>query len=254
MAVTTPHLTPMVRALARRTLGALAGLALFAVPAAAQSGTATQSAHNTLTAAERAAGWRLLFDGKTTNGWRGYQMKEMPPAWKVVDGILMKEVASEDIVTVDSFADFELLIEWKVNPGGNSGLFYRATEEYERVYWSAPEYQLLDDSLARDGRNRITAAGAAHSLYPAPAGVVKPAGQWNQTRVVANGAHVEYWLNGQKLSEFEMWSADWDARVKASKFAPWANFGKAKQGLIAIQGDHRGVLELRNIKIRVISG
>jgi hypothetical protein len=226
---------------------------VFALASAQQAGSGSAPAHNTLTAAERAAGWKLLFDGKTTAGWRGYQMKDMPPAWKVVDGVLTKEEATEDIVTTDSFGDFELSLEWKLNARGNSGLFYRATEEYNRVYWSAPEYQLLDDSLARDGRQRITAAGAAHSLYAAPAGVVKRAGEWNHTRVVAKGAHVEYWLNGQKLFEFEMWSADWDARVKASKFEPWANFGKAKSGLIAIQGDHNGLLELRNLRIRTLN-
>ena len=93
-------------------------------------------------------------------------MQAMPDGWKVIDGILLKEVSTEVIVTLESFADFELTLDWKLGPGGNSGLFYRGTEEYNRVYWSAVEYQLLDDSLARDGRNRITAAGAAHSLYP----------------------------------------------------------------------------------------
>jgi hypothetical protein len=228
-------------------------LATFLVATSACAGTPAAQAPvqpNTLTAAERAAGWRLLFDGSTTNGWRGYKMTTMPEAWKVVNGSLTKSVSTEDIVTTETFGDFELTFEWKLGPGGNSGLFYRATEEYNRVYWSAPEYQLLDDSLAGDGRNRITAAGAAHSLYPARAGVVKRANEWNATRVVAIGPHIEYWLNGEKLSEFEMWSPDWEARVKASKFAPYANFGKAKSGIIAIQGDHTGVLELRNIKIR----
>jgi hypothetical protein len=229
----------------------LACLAPLVVPAAAQSAPSANQ-HNALTAAERAAGWRLLFDGKTTAGWRGYQMKEMPPEWKVVDGILMKEVGTKDIVTIDSFADFELTLDWKLASGGNSGLFYRGTEEYDHIYWSAAEYQLLDDARARDGRQRITAGGAAHSLYEAPAGIIKPADEWNTTRVVANGPHVEYWLNGTKLFEFEMWSEDWNKRVAASKFRTYANFGKAPRGLIALQGDHSGVLSLRNIKIRVI--
>lgn len=225
-------------------------LVCLSCAAPAQQVATGQEGPNTLTAAERAAGWRLLFDGSTTAGWRGYRMTAMPDGWSVIDGMLSKSVSTEDIVTTEQFGDFELTLEWKLGPRGNSGLFYRGTEEYNRVYWSAPEYQLLDDSLASDGRNRLTAAGAAHSLYPARAGVVKRANEWNTTRVVAIGPHVEYWLNGEKLFEFEMGSADWDARVKASKFAPYANFAKARSGIIAIQGDHAGVLALRNVKIR----
>jgi hypothetical protein len=118
------------------------------------------------------------------------------------------------------------------------------------VYWSATEYQLLDDANARDGQNRLTAAGAAYALYPAPAGVVKPAGEWNASRIVARGPRVEHWLNGTKLLEYEAGSPDWEAKVKASKFAAWPNYGRARRGHIAIQGDHAGELALRNMKIR----
>jgi hypothetical protein len=196
--------------------------------------------------------WLSLFDGRTTSGWRGYQSQTMPPGWQAIDGILTKTGTSRDIVTTDQFADFELRFEWKLEPGGNAGLFYRATEEYEHIYWSAAEYQLLDDERAPDGRSRMTAAGSAHSIAPAPAGVVKPGGEWNSTRVIANGSHVEHWLNGQKLFEFELWSPDWEARVKASKFKDWQNFGRARRGYIGFQGDHDGVLQLRNIQIRLL--
>ena len=203
-----------------------------------------------LTSAERDAGWRLLFDGATTQGWRGYRQEAMPNGWTVVDGVLRKAVSTGDIVTTERFGDFELELEWKLAMGGNAGLFYRATEEYNRIYWSAPEYQLLDDPNAPDGRSRLTAAGAAHSIHAAPAGVVKPGGEWNVTRVLLRGAHVEHWLNGQKLFEYELWSPDWEARVKASKFGRWPNYGRAKEGYIGIQGDHNGELSLRNIKVR----
>jgi hypothetical protein len=206
--------------------------------------------HNTLSASEQSQGWKLLFDGKSTAGWRGYQMKEMPPQWMAMDGTLMKSRRSEDIVTVAPYGDFELTLEWKMGPGGNSGIFYRGTEEYNRVYWSAPEYQLADDSLAPDGKRAITSAGAAHSLYPAVKGIVKPANEWNTTRIVARGPHVEHWLNGVKFFEYEFWSPDFEAKYKASKFNVWPNFGRATSGLIAIQGDHNGELALRNIKIR----
>ena len=205
---------------------------------------------NTLSAAERNAGWQLLFDGSSLNGWRAYQADSIPQAWRVANGSITKNVTTRDIVTREQFGDFELSFDWKVATGGNAGVFYRATEEYNRVYWSAPEYQLLDDPNAPDGRNRLTAAGAAYGLYPAPEGVVKPAGEWNSARIIARGAHVEHWLNGRKLLEYEFWSPDWEAKVKASKFKDWPNYGRATRGHIALQGDHRGDLELRNIKIR----
>lgn len=201
-------------------------------------------------AAVRQSDWVPLFDGRTLNGWRVYRGQSQPGGWFARDGVLMKEQGTDDIVSVDQFGDFELELEWKLSTGGNSGLFYRATEEYDKVYWSSVEYALLDDANARDGRNRITSAGAAHSLYAPPAGIVKPANEWNHTRIVARGAHVEHWLNGTKLFEYENGSAEWDAKVKASKFAPYPNFGKARRGHIALQGDHAGQLSIRDIRIR----
>lgn len=203
-----------------------------------------------LSAQERAAGWRSLFDGQSLAGWRVYKSQSQPGGWLVRDGALTKTRATDDIISVDQFGDFELALDWRVSRGGNAGLFYRATEEYVKVYWSATEYQLLDDPNARDGQNRLTSAGAAYGLYPAQAGVVKPAGEWNSTRIVAKGAHVEHWLNETKLLEYELWSPDWEAKVKASKFAVWPNYGRAKRGHIAFQGDHGGELSLRNIRIR----
>lgn len=197
-------------------------------------------------------GWRPLFDGQSLNGWRVYRSTAAPTGWSIVEGALSKNQPTDDIITVDQFGDFELEFEWKVGRGGNAGVFYRATEEYEKVYWSATEYQLLDDANARDGRNRLTSAGANYGLYPAPEGVVKPAGEWNSTRIVARGPRVEHWLNGTKLLEYEYGSADWEAKVKASKFADWPNYGRARRGHIAIQGDHGGDLALRNIRIREI--
>ena len=192
---------------------------------------------------------RGIFDGKTTAGWRGYKSQEMPAGWKVVDGALTKDGKTADIITKDQFGDFDLQFEWKIAAGGNAGIFYRGTEEYDYVYWSAPEYQLLDDAAAKDGQSRLTAAGSAYALYPAPAGVVKPAGEWNQGRILVQGAHVEHWLNGQKLLEYEFWSPDWEAKVKASKFKDWPKYGRAKKGHIAIQGDHEGLLALRNVRL-----
>ena len=197
------------------------------------------------------AGFRPLFDGQTQAGWRVYRGQGQSAGWKVQDGMLTKTTPTDDIISTEQFADFELTLDWRVSQAGNSGLFYRGTEEYEKIYWSAPEYALLDDAFARDGRNPMTSAGAAHSLYAPPArGIVKPAGEWNTTRVIARGPHVEHWLNGTKLFEFEQWSAEWDAKVAASKFRAWPNFGKARRGHFAIQGDHGGEFALRNFCLR----
>jgi hypothetical protein len=205
---------------------------------------------NTLTSAERSAGWRLLFDGTTTTGWRGYKMTSMPKEWMAMDGTLMKDKPTEDIVTTDQFGDFELSFEWMLSKGGNAGVFYRASEEYNKVYWSATEYQLLDDAGHPDGRNALTSAGSNYGLYAPTAKAAKPAGEWNSSRIVAKGAHVEHWLNGQKVVEYDYFSPDWEAKVKEAKFKDWPHYGRATRGFIAIQGDHGGMLSLRNVKIR----
>ena len=155
-----------------------------------------------VSAAQRAAGWRPLFDGTSTSAWRGYKSQTFPAGWKIVDGVLTKSGSVEDIQTRDQFGNFQLALDWKLSPGGNAGIFYRGTEEYDHIYWSAPEYQLLDDAGHPDGKSRLTSAGADYGLYPSPAGVVKPAEEWNSTLIVVNGNTVQHWLNGQKLLEY----------------------------------------------------
>jgi hypothetical protein len=208
------------------------------------------SGATSLTAEQRAAGWRPLFDGSNTSAWRGYRSQTFPAGWRIVDGVLTKSEAVGDIITRDQFENFQLALDWKLSAKGNAGIFYRGTEEYDHIYWSAPEYQLLDDAGHEDAKNRLTAAGANYSITPAPAGIVKPAGEWNSTLIVVNGNTVQHWLNGQKLLEYEIGSPDWVTKVKASKFNDYPNYGRAKRGHIAIQGDHEGTLSLRNIRIR----
>ena len=210
----------------------------------------TTSGATTLTAEQRAAGWRSLFDGTSTTAWRGYQSPTFPAGWSIVDGVLTKSGSVGDLVSKEQFGNFELALDWNLSTGGNAGIFYRGTEEYDHIYWSAPEYQLLDDANHPDGKNRVTSAGAAYALYPPPAGVVKPAGQWNSTLIVVNGNRVQHWLNGQKLLEYELGSPDWEAKVKASKFVEYPKYGRATRGYIGIQGDHDGVLSIRNVRIR----
>jgi hypothetical protein len=204
--------------------------------------------------AQSAAAWRTLFDGSGLDRWRGYKNDTAPAGWKVKDVALVKSGSTPDLMTKDQFGDFELELDWQIGEAGNSGIFYRATEEYDHIYWSGPEYQLLDDLKASDNKTRLTCAGAVYALYPSPPGHLKPVGDWNHTRIVARGAHIEHWLNGVRLVEYEMWNADWEARVKGSKFAAYPNFGRAKRGHIGLQGDHDGTLGFRNIRIREVRG
>src|SRR5918992_1321039 len=237
--------------------GAAIGAALSIACAGQQNQQAQQSTAqaggsvSTLTDDERAAGWRSLFDGRTTAGWRGYKQATIPSGWQVVDGALTRVGSGGDIITTDQFANFELALEWKVAPGGNSGIFYRVTEEGEAAYHTGPEMQVLDDARHQDGGSPLTSAGSLYGIYAAPAGVVKPAGEWNAVRIVVNGSHVEHWLNGVKVVDYELGSSDWEKRVGEAKFKEWPAYGRAKRGHIALQ-DHGDWVAYRNIKIKVL--
>src|SRR5690349_4114425 len=216
-----------------KTVGTLLAVIAFGL---AQQASSAQSAKGSPNA------WHALFDGKSLDAWRAYKDEAVPAGWRIADGALVKDGQVKDIMTKDEFGDFELELDWKIGEAGNSGIFYRGTEEYDHIYWSAPEYQLLDDTRAEDNATRLTCAGAAYGIYPSPPGHLKPVGDWNRTRIIARGAHVEHWLNDFKLVQYKLWSADWEARVKASKFAKWPNYGRAKKGHIGLQGDHNGFL------------
>jgi hypothetical protein len=243
-----------IRLAAYATVAALAAAACSASDQSASDSVAADTAQDTmstfsLTAAERAEGWRLLFDGRTTEGWRGYKQQTAPDGWQAIDGELTRVAAGGDIITNEQFGDFELALEWKVAEGGNSGIMYRVTEEAGATYETGPEMQVLDDEGHADGKSRLTAAGSLYGLYAAPAGVVKPAGGWNAVRIVARGRHVEHWLNGVKVVECEIGSSDWEAKVAASKFKAWPRFGRAASGHIALQ-DHGDRVAYRDIRVR----
>src|SRR5262249_21447834 len=127
-----------------------------------------------------AGAWRALFDGTALSHWRGYKSDAVPGGWRIEQGTLAKNAQVDDIVSRDEFGDFELELQWKIGEAGNSGVFYRGTEEYDHIYWSAPEYQLLDDIKASDNKTRLTCAGALYALYPSPEGHLRPVGDWNQ--------------------------------------------------------------------------
>lgn len=224
---------------------------------------------NTLTAAERSAGWKLLFDGTTLTGWRGLGYDSIPTAhWKVEDGTIHKipngqiprladgqPAAGGDLMTIATFQDFEFAWEWKIGPGGNSGVKYNVSEELSMAV--APnhaaigfEYQLLDDSLAEDNKIPSHRAGALYDMIPPGDGkAVKPAGEWNSSRLIFRGNHAEHWLNGVKVVEFELGSARVDSLLALSKYKNIKDFAVRKRGHIVLQ-DHGEDIHFRSLKVR----
>jgi hypothetical protein len=219
-------------------LSLVLSLALSAGPAAAAT-------HGT-----DSGGWQYVIKGKSAPLLRGWEHPGLPAGWTVHDGVLSKTGPVEDLESTKPYKDFELELEWKIGKGGNSGIFYRATHQYDHIYWTGPEYQLLDDANTADGKSRLTAAGSVYAVYPAPAGVVHPYGHWNHSRIRVRGHHVEYWLNGRKIIDYQLGSPDWKKRVAASKFSAYPGYGLAPAGVIGLQGDHPGSIEFRNMRIR----
>jgi hypothetical protein len=224
--------------------------------AISRSESDSASARNTLSDQEQKDGWKLLFDGKTTNGWRVYKGDKMPEKWKVLDGVLVfdpnVEGSGGDIVTAEEYDNFEFVADWKISPGGNSGVMYHVTEDGEHPWQSGPEYQLLDNAGHADGRNPLTTAASCYALYAPAKDATKPVGDWNNMRLVVNGSHVEHWLNGLKVVEYDLGSDDWKKRVRQSKFNSMPNFARAAKGHIGLQ-DHGDRVEFRNLKIRPLS-
>ena len=194
--------------------------------------------------------WTVLFDGKTVKGLRGYKQSGFPDSWEVVDGTL-KTVPGHgvDLISEEVYKNFELELEWKVPKGGNSGIFYFATEEGNYIWQSAPEMQVVDDEKHTDGKNTLTSAGALYALIAPSVNVVKPVGEFNQVRIKVKNNYVEHWLNGTKIVEY-VYGGDmmWDLVAK-SKFNKMPLFAKASEGHIGLQGDH-GLIWYRNIRIR----
>jgi len=209
---------------------------------------------NFLTDAEKAAGWKLLFDGQTTRGWHGWKKDHVPDGWAVRDGCLVRVgPGAGDIVTDEEFDNFELSLEWRICAGGNSGTFFRVAEDpkYDAVWRTGPEMQVLDNAEHADGRSPLTSAGSNYALHAPLRDVTQPVGFFNQARIVADGPHIEYWLNGVKIVEYEIGSPQWEALVAASKFAQMPDYGRMKKGRIALQ-DHGDMVWYRNIKIRAL--
>lgn len=214
-----------------------------------------QPIHNTLSNSERNEGWQLLFDGKTLVGWRTYKNKPSD-CWGVENGklyckgsILDKSDTRADIITTNQFDDFELSIEWKISPGGNSGIMYHVTEDHEAPYLSGPEYQIIDDEGFTQKLEEWQKTGADYAMYAALSRPTKPVGEFNKSRIVVKGSHREYWLNEQKILEFEAWTSDWEQRKETGKWRNEMDYGRSRNGHICLQ-DHGSGVWFRNIKIR----
>lgn len=208
-------------------------------------------AMNVLSDQEKKGGWKLLFDGKSTTGWRGFGKERAPDGWQAVNGCLVRVGPGGDIITEREFQDFELSLEWRISAAGNSGIFFHVAEDPELKYvWqTGPEMQVLDNAEHPDGRSPLTSAGSNYALMAPPRDVTQPVGLFNQARIVVKGPHVEHWLNGEKLLEYELWSPQWEQLVAGSKFASMPRYGREKKGHIALQ-DHGDKVWFRNIKIR----
>lgn len=193
--------------------------------------------------------WQQLFDGVSTQGWHNVGRDTLDPRWQAVDGELaLTAGGGGDIVSEREFGDFELELEWRISSGGNSGIFYRAADA-DPVWKTAPEMQVLDDALAEDRHDPKHRAGSVYDLYAPSQPLARPAGEFNQVRIVARGGRVEHWLNGRLAVRYDLDSQDWKLRVAASKFAAYPGFAVSRRGHIALQ-DHGDPVRFRNIRIR----
>ena len=220
---------------------------------------------NSLTDSEVAAGWKLLFDGETTNGWRNYRKETIGTSWKVIDGALTLDSQQKDdggwqaqdggdIITAGEYENFELRLEWKIAACGNSGIMFNVieSEKYNYVWETGPEMQILDNTCHPDARFPTHRAGDLYDMIECSMVTVKPVGEWNKVRLIINNGKVEHWQNGRKVVEYELWTPAWDQMVANSKFNTMPGFGTGRKGHISLQ-DHGDRVAFRNIKIRALA-
>lgn len=205
------------------------------------------------------AAWISLFDGKTLDGWHGYNKTGEIKNWTIEDSAMVCLGVAQgdtggDIVTDREFEDFELTWEWKITKGGNSGVMYHVVEttQYKAPFETGPEYQVIDDMGYADKLEESQKAGADYGMYQAnEKKKLMPVGEWNTSKIVFDKGHVEHWLNGEKVVEFQAWSDEWKKKVKEGKWNDYPGYGTAKKGKIALQ-DHGHKVYYKNILIREI--
>jgi hypothetical protein len=202
-------------------------------------------------AANGAAGeWQTLFDGRDPSAWRTFgKPANEPVAWAIEDGALAWRKGAGNLVTKESYRDFELELEWKISPGGNSGIMFRIDPAGARPPQTGPEIQILDDAGHKDGASPLTSAGSLYGLYAPLRSAAKPVGEWNTARLRVQGNRVQHWLNGQLVVDVAMGTPEWNRRVADSKFARFPNFGRIPSGPILLQ-DHNDPVWFRKIRIR----
>lgn len=205
---------------------------------------------NTLSDAERNDGWKLLFDGKTTNGWKGYRKDKFPEnGWSVKDGILSVNKTGGDICTTEEYGDFEFKVDWRASKGANSGIIYRASEEFNYPWETGYECQILDDSTHQDGKKPKTRAGTLYDVIPCAADVSRPPGEWNQAHIIVKGTHIQHFLNGFKVVDIDVATEEYAKAKAASKWSGSENYGSRTKGVIDLQ-EHGDFVEFRNIKVK----
>ncbi len=197
---------------------------------------------------------KILFDGTSLDAWRGYAAEPVSKGWTIVDGTLHFDGSGGgDIVTKEEFGDFELTFDWKVTEGANSGVMYRVGLDEKAPYLTGPEYQILDDERHADGKSETTSAASLYALYAPNGKKLKPVGEWNSAKIVANGKRFEHWLNGKMVLDANIGGADWNKRVSESKFKEWKKFATLSTGRICLQ-DHGNKIWFRDIKVKVLEG
>ncbi|HTH55887.1 MAG TPA: DUF1080 domain-containing protein [Cyclobacteriaceae bacterium] len=245
-----------------RKLFALFLVAAACSPAKRESdqGQSETSMAATLTEAQKSDGWRLIFDGQTMNGWKIFKDRKNN-TWEVKDGTLHCKPVNEqvqgdgdersDLMTTEEFENFEFAFDWKISAKGNSGVMFKVTEEFEQPYYSGPEYQMIDDTgyLPKPTDKQMT--GANYDMHVVESKTLKPVGEWNSSKIVVNGNHVEHWLNGQKIVDYELNSEDWKKRKTESKWKEAAGYGMAKKGHLDLQ-DHGCEVWFRNLMVKTL--
>lgn len=222
--------------------------ALFLLPLLFLASPVLAEQPNTLTEAEKAEGWTLLFDGKDLSHWRNYKKEGISEKWQVADGAFtLTAKGGGDIITKETYGAFELKLEYRISKAGNSGLMYHVTEEESTPWRTGPEIQIQDNVDGKDPQK----AGWLYQLYASETDATKPAGEWNEIHIIITPEKCVHYMNGVKYVEYVKGSADWDAKVAASKFAKFEKFGKATKGHLCLQ-DHNDVVSFRNVKIKVL--
>lgn len=204
---------------------------------------------NTLTAAEQAEGWQLLFDGASLQHWRSLKSERPGAGWRVENGEIVLAGKAGDLVTRDDFGDFELRLDWKVSPAANSGIIYRVGLGEAQTFVTGPEYQVLDNARAEDNKQPNHLAASLYDLAGPAKDYTRPVGEWNSTRIVVRGWHIQHWLNGEKVVDVDLTNPEGRALIAASKFRDWPKFASLLRGHIALQ-DHGYPVSFRAIKVR----